>query len=342
MDLYFVKFRATSKLTSEVVQGYFLGKLNQIPEYDFFVVPGRYAKKYSVDLTGSFEDFLEDFRAKKEKALKEVLEGSALTDEFFDFWLIQSRRQNLRLIGSELFRLTESGDYEALKVFISDILREWSEKVEVEVVATPLNFEDVSLEVVKQHFEELSTETVFSVLQREDLKNLPEIFPVLDPLNGVTIKEIDVEDVVDFVILNYGSGEFSEKFKSFLREKFGTENVASLPGRLVSKELIRTKNGNFYLLKIEFDEGIYGKAMVSPNLKIKYGENRVKTSDEEWMEKIGEILEGERTSKEEEKLHSRKYVQSVRTVTSSDFFLAFILALLVMGILLIMSYLLFS
>jgi len=342
VDLYFVKFRAISKLTSEVVQGYFLGKLNQVPEYDFFAVPGRYARKYSVDLNGSFEDFLEDFRAKKEKALKEIPECSALTDEFFDFWLIQSRRQNLRLIGSELFRLTENGDHEALRVFISDILREWSEKVDVEVVATPLNFEDVSLEAVKQHFEELSTEAVFSVLQREDLKNLPEIFPVLDPLNGVTIKEIDVEDVVDFVILNYGNGGVSERFKNFLRERFGTENVASLPGKLISKELIKTKSGNFYLLKVEFDEGIYGKAIVSPNLKIKYGENRVKTSDEEWMEKIGEILEGEKASKEEKKPPSRKYAQPVQAVTSSDFFLAFVLALLVMGILLILSYLLFS
>ncbi|PLV57485.1 DUF4899 domain-containing protein [Thermotoga sp. SG1] len=342
MDLYFVKFRATSKLTSEVVQGYFLGKLNQVPEYDFFVVPGRYARKYSVDLTGGFEDFLEDFRIKKEKALVDVAESSTLTDEFFDFWLIQSRRQNLRLIGSELFRLTENGDHEALRVFISDILREWSEKSEVEIVATPLNFEEVSLEAVKQHFEKLSTEAVFSVLQREDLKNLPEIFPVLDPLNGVTIKEIDVEDVVDFVILNYGNGEISEKFKNFLRERFGTENVASLPGKLISKELIKTKSGNFYLLKVEFDEGIYGKAIVSPNLKIKYGENRVKTSDEEWMEKIGEILEGKKASKEKKKPPSRKYAQPVQAVTSSDFFLAFVLALLVMGILLILSYLLFS
>ncbi|PLV58996.1 DUF4899 domain-containing protein [Thermotoga sp. KOL6] len=342
MDLYFVKFRATSKLTSEVVQGYFLGKLNQAPEYDFFVVPGRYGRKYSIDLNQGFEDFLEDFTVKKENAMKEVTEASTMTDEFFDFWLVQSRRQNLRLVGSELFRLTENGDHEALRVFLSDLLREWSEKVEVEVVATPLDFEDVSLEVVKEHFEEISTDEVFKILQREDLKNLPEVFPVLDPLNGVTIREIDVEEKIDFVILNYGSGEISEKFKKFLRERFGTENVASLPGKLISKEVLKGKNGNLYLLKVEFEDGIVGKALVSPNLKIKLGQNRVKTSDEEWMEKIGEILEGEKKLSQEEAMKAKKRSQPVQSATSSDFFLAVVLALLVMGILLVLSYLLFS
>jgi hypothetical protein len=341
VDLYFVKFRVTSKLTSEIVQGYFLGKLNQIPEYDFFVMPGRYVRKYSVDLNLGFEEFLEDFKAKKELALKEVSEVSAITDEFFNFWLVQSRKQNLRLVGSEFFRLVESGDHEALKVFMADLFREWSEKLEVEAVGTPLDYEDVSLEVVKEHFEELSTDEVFKLFQREDLRNLPEVFPVLDPLNGVTIREIEVEEKIDFVILNYGNEEFSEKFKRFLKEKFGTENVASLPGKILSKEIVKTREGNLYLLKVEFEEGIIGKAIVSPNLKIKRGESRVKISDEEWMEKIGEMLrEGEESN--QEKLKLRKSPQPVQKAASSDFLLAFVLALLVMGILLILSYLLFS
>lgn len=63
----------------------------------------------------------------KELALKEVSEASVITDEFLNFWLIQTRKQNLRLVGSEFFRLVESGDHEALKVFMADLFREWSE-----------------------------------------------------------------------------------------------------------------------------------------------------------------------------------------------------------------------
>ncbi len=344
MDLYFVKFRVISKLTSEVVQGYLLGKMNQAPEYDFFVVPGRYVRTYFLDLKEGFENFLTQFEKHKSQALKEIAEASLLTDQFSDYLSVQMRKRNPKLVGNELFRFVEERDVEVLKAYLAELLSEWAEKMEIEVVADPLRFEDVSIEVVKEHFEFLSSEEIFKLLQREDIRDIPEIFPVLDPLNGKNIKDINVEETLDFVILNYGNKDQSDVFKRFLREKFGTENVMSLPGKIVSKEVVKTKNGTFYLVKVEFDEGVYGKALISPNLKIKYGEHRVITSEENWMSKLGEILEKE--AKPSQTLKKRSLEAQVasyqHTVDRTDIFLAIALALLVMGILLVLSYLIFS
>jgi len=324
VDLYFIKVRARSKGTAEDIVGYFFGKTNSAPDFDFLVVPLRYSN--IIDSITLNED-LREFKEKLEKAKQEIKAipgGHDVTIAFLAYLNNMLNRRGKIPLGIEFSTAVKESDTEVMKVIISDLLEEWSPKMEVDVRAQGMFLEEYSAYTFLSMQEDFSDENVVKVYTRADVVDLPEAFPVIDPINGTSIVQFDIGDKIPVVILNPGKYEkkLRELYPNFDSDKF------SIEATLLSKELVRVGGGSLYLVKVELSEGLIAKALISPALKI--------LSDETYFIK-------KRRQQTEQKEHIEKVPRSIKVeippTTGSELLISFMTTLLVTGALLIIIYL---
>ncbi|ABR30114.1 hypothetical protein SU69_01275 [Thermosipho melanesiensis] len=325
MDLYFVKVRGRSKATAEVFLGYLFGKVNNVPEFDFLMVPLRFAEKIDeVNLEDKIIDFKENFETLKEELLRDsVVED--LTLSFNSFLNTVFNKRGKIALGIELTAAVKENDVELMKVILGNILEEWSPKSDLEIVAEGLTLEEYSAYNVidlKEDFEENIIKTIY---ERSDLKFLPEFFPVIDPINGESIINFDIGDTIYVVPVEFGKLE--EKLKNTFPKNFLEDGrVLPFQGKIISKELIPTKKGLLYLCKIDLGNEIYGKFVISPTFKILFDE------------KV--IFEKE---KNKEKIEAKERIKVVKPSnlnipSGSEIFWAFITTMMFSGLLIIILY----
>lgn len=325
MDLYFIKVRARSKGTAEDIVGYFFGKTNSAPDYDFVVVPIRYSNILD-EIT--LDENLNEFKEKIEKVKKQLKEIPGTYDITLAFTTYLNNMMNRRgkiPLGIEFSTAIKDSDGEVLKVIISDLLEEWSPKMDVNLQFQGMLLEEYSALTFLDIQEDFADENIAKVYSRVDIADLAEAFPVIDPINGSTIMQFDIGDKIPVVILNPGKYEkqIQERFPNFDSQK------TSLEGTIISKELVRVKGGNLYLVKLELFEGVQAKSLISPALKI--------LSDETYLaKKRKQVLESKETQKHD---FPKQIRVEVPPTTGSELLISFMTTLLITGALLIIVYL---
>lgn len=323
MDLYFIKVRARSKGTAEEIIGYFFGKTNNAPDFDFLVVPLRYSNMLD---QFTLEENLSEFKnklAKLKESLKTQTSVGDVTLAFVSYLNNMMNRRGKIPIGIEFTTAIKEGDEEVLKIIIADLLEEWSPKMEVFLKAEALTLEEYSALTFFDIQEDFSDAVVAQVYSRSDVADLPEVFPIIDPINGVSIVQFDVGDKIPIVILNYG------KYESAIKNKIPDVDTAkkAIEGTLVSKELVRIKSGTLYLVKVEIADGIVGKGLISPALKI--------LTDEAYFLKKRSTAVREQSERQP---GVKEIKLQVPPTTGNELLIAFMTTLLVTGALLIIVY----
>ncbi|MFN3327501.1 MAG: DUF4899 domain-containing protein, partial [Fervidobacterium pennivorans] len=227
--------------------------------------------------------------------------------------------------GIEFSTAIKENDIEVLKVIIGDLLEEWSPKMEVLVKAQGMLLEEYSAYTFLTMQEDFSDENVTRAYTRPDVADLPEVFPVIDPINGSSIVQFDVGDKIPVVILNPGKYEkqIREKFPNFDKDKL------SIEATLLSKELVRVKGGNLYLIKVELKDGLVAKSLVSPALKI--------LSDETYFAKKKKQREYE--PKQTHEKYPKTIKVEIPSTTGTELLISLMTTLLITGALLIIVYL---
>ncbi len=348
MDFYFVKTLIKSKATAENMLGYFFGKVSKEPEYDFIVVPARYGNMLNLSLEADYKAFMDNFRALKKKVFEEVPEALEMTDEFMSYLKVQLQKKGPDIFGAEISAAIKNDDADLVHYIITELVKGWTPRADVAVGINALTMEEISMENFLSQVEDLDDENLLEVLMRPDIKDLPEIFPIIDPVYGKSITEFDIGDSIFFVVLNPGSDEFARELEKLFPNHFrGGANTRPFVGTLISKELIvGKKGGKYFLIKVDFGKGIIGKGIVSKSLKImgdldRFEEKLSKSSNEdELFEKVSSVVKStmERElpqfSKRKTKTVVTKYVEH----TGMDFLVAFLMTILVVGMILVVSY----
>ncbi len=352
MDFYFVKVRIKSKATAEDALGYFFGKAGKEPEYDFVVVPARYANMLNIPLESDYKEFMDKFKLLKKKVNEEIPESVELTDDFMSYLKVQLRKRGEDIFGAELSAAVKSEDADLVHYIISELIKGWTPRADVMVGIKALTMEEISMENFLSQVEDLGDENLLEVLTRPDIKDLPEIFPIIDPVYGKSIAEFDIGDDIFFVVLNPGSEDYQKLLeKNFPNHFRGGMNIRPFVGTLVSKELIvGQKGGKYFLIKVDFGKGITGKGIVSKSLKImgemeRFEEKMAKSSsEEELFEKVAEVVKNtmEKTelpqfTRRRTKTVTTKYVER----SGMDFLIAFLATVLIVGMILVVSYFFF-
>jgi len=352
LDYYFIKVRVRSKATAEDLIGYFFGKAGTEPEFDFIVVPARYVNAIKIPLDLEYKDFMERFKKTKNKVLNEIPEAVELTDDFLNTVRIYIRRKGKEVFSTELATAVEHGDGDLLHMTMEELMKNWSNRIEMTISFKPMTMEELSMENFLSQMEDVSEENLLEVLTRPDVKDIPEIFPIIDPIYGKSITEFDIGDTIFFVVLNPGSEQYKKKLETAFPSNFRDgETVQPFIGTLISKELIVGKRGGrYFLIKVDMGKGIIGKGIVSRSLKImgdmeRYTEKyAASSSDDELFEKVGEAAK--EVLKKTPSATNVKTIKKTKVTTSTvyskntgvDFFVAFLATLLVVGLILIISY----
>ncbi|ONN27817.1 hypothetical protein XJ44_02295 [Thermosipho affectus] len=325
MDLYFVKVKGRSKATAEVFLGYLFGKVNNVPEFDFLMVPLRFSERLDdVDLKANILDFRENFeKLKNELLLDSVVED--LTLSFNSFLNTIFNKRGKIALGIELTTAVKENDIELLKVILSNVLEEWSPKADIEVVAEGLTLEEYSAYNIMDLKEDYEETIIRKLYERTDLKELPEFFPVIDPINGESIVNFDIGDAIYVVPVTFGKIE--EKLKNAFPKNFSDDGkVLPFQGKIISKELVPTRKGTLYLCKIDLGNEIYGKFIISPTFKILFDEQI--------------IIEKEKNKEKTKQKPKVKVVKpaNLNMPSGSEIFWAFITTMMFSGLLIIILY----
>ncbi len=353
MDFYFVKIKFKSKATAEDGIGYFFGKSARPPEFDFVVVPARYSNMINISLDLEYKDFMEEFKRVKKKVLNNVDEAVDLTDDFLNYLRFQIQKKGPDVFSTEIAAAVENDDGELLHFTFTELIKGWTPRIDVTIVYKPMSMEEISMENFLSQMEDLGDENLLEVLTRPDIKDLPEVFPIIDPIHGKTISEFDIGDNIFVVVLNPGSEQYKKMLESSFPSHFQNgENVKPLMGTLVSKELIvGKKGGRYFLIKVDFGKGIIGKGIISRSLKIMGDIQRFEkkfapsSNEDELFAKVGEAAK-EVFQKNREAIPRAPTVKRQRRVKSSvyvhtsgiDFGIAFLATVLIVGLILIISY----
>ncbi|MFN3283051.1 MAG: DUF4899 domain-containing protein [Pseudothermotoga sp.] len=342
MDFYFVKYRLKSRVTAEEGMGFFFGKANEQPEYDLVIVPSRYSNYLNVDLFSEYANFIKAFGEMKNKIFAQIPESSDLSREFLNHLSSYISRKGSQIFGAEITAAVQDKDADLVQYIISEIFKDWAPKIEVVVDFKQVSYEEISAENFMQLWEQFDDEGLAEFLKRPDISNLPEIFPLVDPIKGRTIVDFDLGDPLFFVVLNVRNQENLEKLKSLYPKHFSEKgNIMPLAGTLVGKELLKGKKQEYFLIKVDAGGGIMTRGIVPKSVKIMSEQNRFEEKintmqQQKWEDKISEMVQETGLTKTTSTQTHR--TKSLHESTGSDFLLAFLMTLMVLGIILIVSY----
>jgi len=338
-DFFLVKFIITSKLTDEIYIGYFFGKRDGKLEYNLVAVSRRYFSPKMIDLKKSYLDFKKNLEKIKTEVVEKFPNLRELNRDIQNFIRIQLGKIGYDTFSAKLFKTIEDNDEGLLRMLIREIFESWASRLELEMVYELLNYEDIT----KETFSTSNDERVIrQVYEREDLRGIPEIYPLIDPVEGVSIDEFQIGDKIFFTLLDSGSEETKNKLVEDFPRHFSKDGVNIMPfvGELISKEIIPTVSKNYVLIKVDFGDGIVGKSFVLRNIRLlaseerfsKKGEVEAKTGDIEnvMIEPFTNIP-----------VSSERFVKVSKDrspLITTDFLYGLLLALLFVAVILLITY----
>lgn len=335
-------YRLKSRVTAEFGVGYFFGKSNDAPEYDVFVVPTRLLNQIVLDLNADYSSFMKAFAQQKSKFFSQYPETEDISRELLSHLRSTINMRGPQLLGAELTAAVRDNDEELVRYIVQELFKDWAPKIEVDAFFKQVSYEDISAESYMQLWEDFEAEGLGQLMTRPDLADYPEVFPLVDPVLGKPLSEFDLGDTVFFLILSVKDKEKLEKLKQMYPKHFSqTRGVVPLSGALIGKELLKGKKGEYYLIKVDLGEGLIGKGLVPKSIKVMadYSRFQEKVSSmanvqQNWEQKLNEMV----SQQPSQAPRAEVKVSSPAKIGSGDFLIAFLITLLIIGILLIASY----
>ncbi|SHE74903.1 protein of unknown function [Marinitoga hydrogenitolerans DSM 16785] len=272
MDFYAVKFFATSSLTAEIIIGYMFGKQKGNPEYKVLSIPKSKLPKFELpDINLSYIEY----KSKLEELYYKAIKDSTVLDlnkQFLAFVQSTIKRYGPEIINAKMFLGVRDSDVAVIKAILSEIFEEWEGEVNLKIVAEKLTYQDL-VWLMTQH--RSFSEKEKSYLNRVDVQSAPEVLPLTDPLNGMTINNLDVGDPVYSLIIDSVEPANLNKLKEQYPDKFDEngKNILPIESKLIAKELVT--DTDYYFIKVDLGGGIIGKAVISKNLKMMVDSNKI-------------------------------------------------------------------
>lgn len=338
-DFFLVKYLVTSRITDEIFVGYFFGKKDGKFEYDLVTAQKRYLNPKTIDLEKPYLAFKKDLERIKSEIVEKFPTMKELNRDVKNFLRIQLGKMGYDALAKKIFITIENDDEGLLRMMIREIFENWTSRFELELVYELMDYEAITKEMFTFSSDEKVIEQIYN---REDLKDLPEIYPLIDPVEGVSIDEFQIGDKIFFTVLNAGNEETKNKLLEDFPRHFSKsgDNIMPFVGELLSKEIIPTVSKNYVLVKVDFGNGVIGKAVVLRSLRLLASEERLKkpveaVTPQSIDEMISSEIPREIPAPSERVVKVSKEKQPLFT---AEFFYGLIIALLFVALILIITY----
>lgn len=204
----------------------------------------------------------------------------ALT-QFKAYFYSVLRKMNFEVVGTKMFLAVEENDVYVLKSLINDILNEWAGETKIKLVAQKFDYKDLTwISAVKEKGEKGFEE----YLNRPDVKDAIEVFPIIDPVEGYPVIKLDVGEPI--IVLQIDKEEENKKKipVTYQKEELFQKNLFPL---LV-----------IFFLKIDLGRYGIGKTIVHQDLKISIDQKKLQilrkardTKENEEQKIIGDLFD---------------------------------------------------
>lgn len=266
-DFYAIKIQAESKASDDYFLGYFFGKTGENLDYRFICFPRKYSGKSHLELEKPFseyKEFIHQFYQSLNETVPEMVES---TKEFSAYIGTQIRKlggsgtQNLKFT-----RMIEENHQDLLRSEIRDFFKNWTSEVTLHISVELSTFSQISQnENLQNKVQSLLEE---AGVDREDLKNIPDFYPIMDPMTGMSIEEFEIGSTIWCSITNFPEKEskasFLKKFADFFDEE--GKNIVPFEGIITSKEIL--PGGKGVLIKIQIGDTFFAKSVVLKSMRL--------------------------------------------------------------------------
>lgn len=262
-DISIVKFTGQSKLTLEGYLGYFLITKNGDFKYDVLQYPLSLSSMINVGIRDDFRSIqlkIPQIRRRMMNSLSEIKDINADLEKFIGKKVSSDGTFKHKLVLS-----IQSEDTEVVSSIIEEFFKEWVNPIKMDVDIQEMSFPEFS----KQLSRVGNSEDAFKVIKREDLKDLSEAYPIVDPIAGKSVNDFRIGEKIYFTVLRFANDHVRSEMMSKFPNDFNAqgENVSPLIGRIISKEFVPEFGEDFTLIKIEC-QSFYFKALVLNSINL--------------------------------------------------------------------------
>jgi len=274
-DFFCIKIQAISRASDEMFFGYFFGKKGESVEYRFIDFPRKYSELAKLPLSLPCNAFRETLGEAYTRLLERSFEISEMTSEFVKYLKLQIRKAGGEPTLSLRFsHILEESNPDLLKVELEELLKHWTSQIQIQFDVQTFTSEEFSANVMK----ELDTQSELkkNLESRQDLWNLPDFFPTLDPMGGVSIEQFDIGGKIFCTIPAFDDEESKGKLQATYPSHFNEEGENSVPfvGSILSKENLPGNSGAV-LIKVQVGGFFEAKSIILKSMRLMYDSSKL-------------------------------------------------------------------
>lgn len=262
-DISIIKFAGQSKVTLEGYIGYFLITRSGDFKYDVIQYPLSFSSMINVSFKDDFKLIqlrIPQIKNRMVKSSPEIKEMNSDLEKFI------SKKINSDVSFKHRIKIAiQNADVEVIGSIIEDFFKEWVDSIKMSVDIQEMTFAEFSKQLSKVG----NSEDAFKAIKRDDLKDLSEAYPIVDPIAGKSINDFRIGEKIYFTVLRFANDQVKAEMLKKFPDDFNAqgENVSPLVGRIISKEFVPEFGEDFTLIKIEC-QNFYFKAIVLNSMNL--------------------------------------------------------------------------
>lgn len=262
-DFLVLKYKGRSKITVEGYVGYFVVEKDGNMKFEALQFPLTLSSFVTCKLDDPFKIFQSELSKSILKVTQRSPDFKIMNRDFLKY--IKTRLSSDPSFGAKLLTSNKLNDEDVMKSMVVNFFEDWVEQLKLEMSVEELDYSEFSRQVSTLDI----PKDARSVLSRDDLKDMSEAYPIIDPIKGKSITSFDVGEQIYFTVLNFSSDESKSKIVEAFPDSFDKSGVNTRPltGMLISKELVENFRNEFMLVKISC-AGVPFKSLIGTNVNI--------------------------------------------------------------------------
>lgn len=270
-DFYTIKLYAESQSSDEIIIGYFFGKVDGRIDFQFVTFARRFKNFAKINV----EDDINDFREKLNIVYKELLSrtGDVITksNDFTNYIKTYINKKGGRTsFSKKLGALISTGDSSAIRIELKELFNEWTSEVNIKFDFEHSTYTEMSSGEALKAGSQIDAESAANYAnRRNDLLELPDFYPIVDPMEGNPISTVKVGEMIYVSIMNFPNESDRERLVSLFPEKFDGDgnNIKPFEAYITAREFLSNGKGTM-LIKVIIDEWFEAKAIIVSSMRI--------------------------------------------------------------------------
>ncbi len=272
-DIFAIHINLKCTSLDEVIVGYFFGKKNANLEFTFYNFPASVQKRLPNIYDNPHLNFKEELNEISNKIIPDHPEIVERSSKLMEYLNLQFQKiGGLERFSKRLSYLSQLNEKDEISMELLGLFDNWVEKKELQFAVEYFSAEDYSKKVLEsaEFFPEKDNFTNYLELTR-----MPEFYPLIDPIQGITIDAFEVGMPLKITILSYPNEETEHKVKEYYKEHVDLKEgyLKTIEADIISKELLTGKNDTYVLVKVRLLDDISAYSIMLKSLKLNRNES---------------------------------------------------------------------